>query len=219
MTFDYKRGYNQYRTYYLKVLPKIRSETTQTYLSLIMTLFTAAFFLAFAIRPTAKTILELKKTITDNQELNQKMTEKIANLSLAQKRFLELQPFIAIADTALPDEPQISELIKQLENLSLLANVKLNTFMVNDSPLDAFPNPQNIDPEDPKNISALQVVNFSLTAEGDYQSLEIFLKKLSRLARVISIQEAVIEKEQRKENPNSLNLSVKGETYYFLKNL
>lgn len=218
MPFNYRQEYNRYRLYYTRILPKIKSEKTGLYLTVVLSLFTSAFFLAFAIRPTLNTIISLQKKIEDGKNLNQQMSAKLINLSRAQSQLLTYQKQVKILDSLLPNHPQLQNLINELETLGSRANIKIVSFNVNRSPLGPLPNLEEraeTEESSKQTLSQLQEVTFSLRVQGDYHALENFVKELNRLSRILTLEQARIEVEERQP----LNLLISGKTYYYLEKI
>src|SRR5687767_10764921 len=83
-----------------------RDEKTKNLSAIILTFLALSFFGLFAINPTISTIVQLKKEIADNQEVNQKLEEKITNLSTLQQKYNLLQNDIPFIFSAIPQNPQ-----------------------------------------------------------------------------------------------------------------
>src|SRR3990167_7353762 len=99
-----KKRYNRYYTW---IGPLLKKPQTRAYTFLILSIFTVAFFVFFAIRPTINTIIGLRKQIEDDQIVDTKLQDKINALSQIQAELDVLQPDLPLIDTALPTKSEV----------------------------------------------------------------------------------------------------------------
>ena len=79
-----------------------------------LSFFALAFFTIFAIRPTLTSFFNLRKQISDSQEVNKQLDSKINMLLAAQQTYQDYQAEIELLDQALPKDPQFAQLIQKL---------------------------------------------------------------------------------------------------------
>src|SRR5882724_3344563 len=72
---------------YLKLLPKIKNDSSRAITMLILTFLAMAFLSIFAINPTLTTIVELQKQLQDSQFVYQELQTKRNNLSNLQDQY------------------------------------------------------------------------------------------------------------------------------------
>ena len=74
-----------YSRYFTYIKPISKLPIIKNYGPTIFTLLTISILTIFAIRPTVETILVLQKKLADEEEILQKVTDKVNNLSLGQR--------------------------------------------------------------------------------------------------------------------------------------
>lgn len=105
------------RLYKQRISTFMQSKRASAYTMIILSIFTIAFFSMFAIRPTLKTIIELKRQIKDSRELNDKLQEKIDSLIIAQNEYQLIADFVPMINEALPDQPNLSAALSGYEKI------------------------------------------------------------------------------------------------------
>jgi len=80
--------------------PKMRASTTAVFSFLAISLFTW-----YAIRPTAQTIIFLRREISDKTALNEQMENKITALIESQDTYEKIKERLPIVQQALPPNP------------------------------------------------------------------------------------------------------------------
>lgn len=116
----------------LKSLPTLQKERVREYGTLILTFVALSFFSVFAISPTLSTITDLRKQLADNQAADSALKTKIKNLSTLQQAYASLTPDLSYIDAAIPKNPNVIQLLAQIQGLSQDANVSLLSLQVSD---------------------------------------------------------------------------------------
>jgi len=178
MATTWQNEYYRYRRYFFNIRQFYKKKQVRVYTEIVLYFLTTAFFLFFAIRPTALTISELIKKIKDQRLIAQKLGEKINALSLAQQEFRTIQGDLYLVDQALPKNSQISTLIKQIEFLGIRSNVTIEGIQYSSLPL-----------RDKIQEGKKEEVNFKMVISGNYQDLKNFLLSLLNLRRIIIVDE------------------------------
>ncbi len=200
------------RSRYLELLPNFKQEKTRAITTLALTLIALSFFGIFAINPTLSTIADLRKQIEDAQFVNQKMDQKIANLRSLQTQYAILQNDLPIILSAMPDKPQGSLLLAQLQKLTKDSSVVL--FSAEDSRIILFGTPQLRQPVEPstKLTSKAPYFTYQIGTTGTYENLSRFLSAFVQFDRIVTVENLVLGTD--KDNPSQLSLFIKGTAYY-----
>jgi Tfp pilus assembly protein PilO len=161
----------------MKVFPALRQERTQTFLIIVLTFSSLIIFGLFAINPTIATIIQLRKQLADNKLVQNKLQEKITNLSTLQGKYTELQPDLSLVLAAAPDSHQFPEFIGKVQSLAGKNNV--NIVAIQSNPIILTSN------SSPKASS----VSFSFTAQGNRENILNFINAFMSFDRVITLDE------------------------------
>ena len=193
--------YSRYKKF---VTPIIRSKKTQAYGIIILSLLTASFFLVFAIRPTVKTIAQLRKEIKDNRLVEEKFREKINTLTRLSQTYNEVAGDLEIVEKVLPSKPNFENLLTVLETTAFQNQVEIFSFQFR--PITLF------QPKKEKMKFQLTPISFKVVFRGDYQNLLSQLHALSQSGRLIRIEKFQMKKSREKEE--KLNLEIEGKSFY-----
>lgn len=197
----------RYKRYYTWIGPLLKKPQAKAYTFLILSIFTVAFFIFFAIRPTINTIIGLQKQIKDNQEVDTKLQDKINSLSQLQAELEVIQPDLPVLDAALPTKSEVVSLIKSLESLAKENNASLSAMQIGTAmlsevaPAEIIVRPINQSTAAaplPEPVQELIPVSFVLTVEGNYADIANLIKKITNLPRIISTQSVVVLKSSGK---------------------
>lgn len=229
MEFNYRTEYNRYRRYFTSLEPMVKTPVALAYFSLIASLFALSFFGAFAIRPTVKTIVGLRKEISDARITNNKLQEKINSLSEAQTQYSLVQNDVPVVLAALPKNPEFSILLKQIENIVVASGATVSGIQFQSVPMfgkvardgqtvrTATSSASTTNPsptlDQPGNSEMITPVSFSLVLRGSYSNITAFLTSLSQLSRLISVDSFAISSAQGGNVELSLNIQSKAFYY------
>jgi Tfp pilus assembly protein PilO len=200
MALNWQNDFHHYRRYFNDIRRFYQQKKVKVYTEIVLSIFTTAFFLFFAIKPTLITITGLIKEIKDKKEVTQKLEEKINNLNIAQEEYFSIQDDLYLVDQALPIEPKISLLIKQIEKLASTTGVSIEAIQY--SPLDIKGDTVRND---------IQDIEFKIVANGDYQKLKNFLSSLNNFRRIFRIDSFGFRASQKE---GELSLSFSGRTFF-----
>jgi Tfp pilus assembly protein PilO len=213
-------NYHRYQRYFTNINFLYRKKKVRVYTGVILSLLTIAFFAFFAIRPTLITIASLVREIKDKQIITQKLQEKINALAQAQEEQTAVSSELPLIEEALPQQPNLSFFIRQLETLSVQSGVSLRTIQFNRVNLKrrAASKSEPNSPETKKEAGVERPqITFTLSASGDYQNLKSFLQNLENLRRLIVVSSFSF-KYGGDEEEQVLILDVTGQTYYLRQN-
>jgi len=193
----------KYSRYYVYIKPVITNKYVRSFAPYIFSLISLIIFIIFAIRPTVLTIIELQKSIQDNQEILTKLEEKSTNLTNGKRNLESLDPDLLIKiNNKLPKNPSITNLIGSLQ--SSAANIAtVSALQV--QPVTIYEN--TTDQNAPQN---LEEIAFSFNSQGSYIQLITILENLAKSSRFLNLTSAVINKGSE----GGTSLSVTGKSYY-----
>ncbi|MBI2195810.1 MAG: type 4a pilus biogenesis protein PilO [Candidatus Levybacteria bacterium] len=187
---------------YLELFPNLNQEKTQKFTSVILTFLALSFFGIFAINPTISTIVRLRRELADNTFTEKQLAQKISNLSSLGKEYQQLADDIPLILNAVPQDPQISLLVAQLQSLAKNSGVNLEglqTFQVE----VATPTTSK------KKYSSFA---FSLTAEGSYNSILALVENVVTMQRVVSLD--TIALNRKADQSETFQIGLKGTAYF-----
>lgn len=213
MAISFETDYHRYRRYFTNIGALYQKKQVRVYTELVLSLLTIAFFAFFAIRPTLITIASLVKEIEDKQVITQKLQEKINALALAQQEYAAVSSELSLVEEALPQEPNLSLFIRQLETLTVQNGVALRTIQFGQVDLRGQPvtKPNSGEKEE------VSKATFNLAVSGDYQNLRSFLQSLENLRRFVVVSSFAFTFGE-KEEAELLILNVSGNVYYLSQN-
>lgn len=190
----------KYEKYYKDLLPYFKKEKNQRYFTIILTLGASIFFTLFAINPTLSTISKLRKELEDSKFVEQKLSQKINNLSSLSTGYQSIQKDIALIHDAIPLQPEAPLLVAQIQSIAQDSGVSVTELKVL---------PINLNSQTATVSSAF---GFQLTVVANYEGLQTFTSKLTNMQRVISINGISITKTE--EGDQNLEIDINGSAFY-----
>lgn len=185
---------------YLKLLPSMQKENTRIITTLILTFFAMSFFGIFAINPTLSTIVTLKKQLSDSIFVHDALTQKITNLSSLQQQYNALSSDLPNIFAAIPQSAEAPNLMGQIAALSQAAKVQVLSTSISSIQL--------LGEDISSNKSSY---TFSLRIQGPYGALINFIKDLSNIDRIISLESISVSKDSKQTD---LGLEIIGRAYF-----
>ncbi|HUD09518.1 MAG TPA: type 4a pilus biogenesis protein PilO [Patescibacteria group bacterium] len=182
---------------YLELIPDLKREKTQKYITIVLTLITSIVLGLFAINPTFSTIANLQKQIDDNTFVQQKLQQKINNLAVLQQKYTNIQPDLPIVNDAVPATTQIPLFIADVQAVAKNTSLTLTSFQTSEVNL--------LDSSAGKYSS----FDFTLTASGDYQNVTDFLSSITNFQRAVALKDIILSTEN-----GALQLSLKGTVFF-----
>jgi len=212
-TAKYTRYFQEIKEAYIK------KPVVQTSVKLLLSLVTISFFAVFALRPTLNTISDLLAQIKSQEEIAQKLNDKLENLEKAQVIWNTQQQNIALLDQALPQKANSMEYIRQIESLATIPSLKIISLSLAKTALVGKNIVEEETDEKDTPIKDTNKISLSFSVEGSYSSLSNFLKDVENLRRVIdedsvSIRLAAGEGEQQTQ---TLLLAINTDVPFFEK--
>lgn len=211
MPFGWPTEYRQYRRYFVNVKALYKKKEVIVYTGLTLTLLAIAFFGVFALKPTLTTIAALFKEIENQKIINQKLQTKINALSQAQVNYSLATTNLKLVDEALPKDPDLSQIIYQIEVLAQKEGVTIRSLsfepvpLLGELPLKTVGKEKTFGPQE---------IGVSLGLSGNYENLKSFLSSLENLRRLASIESFTFAGRKTEEGETSLSLNLTGTIYY-----
>lgn len=181
-------------------LSSFKDQRTQKSTTIILTIIALAIFGLFAINPTISTIVKLRKELDDNTLVDNKLTEKINNLSTLQRKYNGMQRDLPLILSAIPKNSEVPLLAAQIQAIAKNTNVEIENFQSFQVGVESTASPRNY-----------SSFSFTVSAVGTYNDAYNFLKSLSNMQRVVSIDLLSLSK---KTATDQVDLSLKGEAFF-----
>lgn len=181
------------------VMPYLKNTQNQKYLTLFLTIGASIFFILFAINPTISTIAKLKKEIADSKLIEQKMSEKINNLSKLNSAYPQIQNDIVYITDAVPQKPDAPSLVGQVQKMAQESGVSIGNIVIS---------PINLTSQNPNNSS----FKFTITVGGQFNDFSRFLEYLVNMQRALTIDSVIINRAQ--SDSHEVIATIKGSAYF-----
>ncbi len=205
----------QFRRYYQKLQPILKKPRMRASTTAVFSFLAISLFAWYAIRPTAQTIIYLRREIADKTMLNEQMENKITALIEAQATYESIQDRLPIIKQALPDDPNAAILARQLRNLANIAGASISALQIPSLPIignEATPGARLTPPK------PLEEVPVTVVLIGPYTSLKTFIDGLITMRRIASIDAISFKPEASQDLfAQDLQLSLKLTSYYATK--
>lgn len=186
---------------YFELLPDFKNEKAQRFTSLVLTLAALSFLGLFAVGPTLSTIAKLRKELTDNKIVDQKLQQKISNLSVLQQKYNTLLGDLPIILSSIPKNPEVPLFLAQIQALARSTEIDITS-------LQSF----QIEAVSPKNTNKkYSSYSFTLLANGSYENISRFISSLLSMQRIVSIDNLSINKSNQ---IGLLQTTIRGVTYF-----
>jgi Tfp pilus assembly protein PilO len=182
---------------YLELIPDIKREKAQKYVTIVLTLTTVIILSLFAISPTFSTIANLQKQIADNNFVEQKLQQKINDLSVLQQKYNNLQSDLPIVYDAVPATTQIPLFVAEAQSVAKDTSLTLTSFQTSEVSLSG------------PFVEKYASFDFTITANGTYQNMIDFLDKIANFQRVIALKDIILSTKN-----GALELSFKGTVFF-----
>lgn len=189
----------QAEKYLSVILPRLAEKRVSSFTTIVLSLVTLSFFGFFAISPTLSTIADLQRQITDNQFIDQQLTDKINNLEKLQETYKKIQPDLPIVLSAVPINPDVTVLVGQLQTVAqntqvVLAHIQTLSVDVNSS-----------------SNSNYNAFTFAIDISGSYDNVKNFLSQITNFNRLITIDAISLTKSSTN---TTYSLSLRGRAYF-----
>ena len=189
-----------------------RLPSVQVSLTIVLSLFVMAIFIAFALRPTIVSIVTLKKTIEESQKTLQQLDTKVNNLQKASAVLETIKPQLPIINTSIPNKGAMySPFTSTIETLSAQSLTQLENESLGSTLLFS----RILAPFTPNKNQSVISMPYSVRVTGAYPDILAFLTKLLTMERVVTIDAITITREvATKSKTTIVSLNVSGSTFY-----
>ncbi|KKR23312.1 MAG: hypothetical protein UT54_C0053G0001, partial [Candidatus Daviesbacteria bacterium GW2011_GWB1_39_5] len=168
-----------YSRYFTYIKPISKLPIIKNYGPTIFTLLTISILTIFAIRPTVETILVLQKKLADEEEILQKVTDKVNNLSLGQRNYDNLDQNIKEKiSQAIPDAISLKSVVQSLEEAARLHEASISALQIQ---------PLEVSPRNEGSVGSVAEISFIFNTTGEYTKLISLLQDLKSNDRLIQI--------------------------------
>lgn len=188
---------------YLELMPDFKQEKTQKYITIALTLLASIILVVFALGPTLSTIASLQKQLEDDKFVEQKLREKINNLSVLQQKYSAIEPDLPTIYDALPKSSHIPLLTAQIQAVANETGVKVSNYQTFQAEVSHAA----------VSTKKFATYNFSVTVQGTYQNMSSFMDRLVNFQRIVTIESVSITKVTAL-NTTDLKLIIKGVAYF-----
>ncbi len=197
-----KTGKEFYTNKYFKKMPDFKKRKNQALTSVFLTLTALSFFGLFAINPTLSTIAGLQKQLADAKTVDKKLNEKIKNLNILAEEYIGLESNMPSVLRTIPQTPNAPLLLGQIYAIAAQSQLTINT-------LGTFQVELSKSQEGADKYSSY---GFTLEGRGTYENITDFISQLTKMERIVTIDNVSIDKGSGKGD--YLKLILKGKTYF-----
>lgn len=190
--------------YYKYIRPALKNKAVKTYGFIVFTLVATTIFGLFAIRPTFRAIVALQKSIEVQQEILDKVNQKIEALSSGKANYDALDPTVKNRlNNLLPYSTNLPPIIQELTATAQANDATISGLQFEPTQLEG--NPQKV----PSELNT-EEINFVVNLQGTYPQLINFINDLNKSNRLYTIKSINFNKTES----SPLILSVSGKAYY-----
>lgn len=155
----------------------------RVYSGAVFSFLAISLFGLYAILPTAKTVLFLRREIKDKAAVNLQMEEKITSLIEVQAAYENAGNAVNLVNEAIPTIPEAVELARELRNLAALSQAALSSLQISAVSLLG----------DEATTSATLVTgqkdfSVALTLVGRFPQIQAFLDGILAMRRIVTIE-------------------------------
>jgi hypothetical protein len=178
----WREQYYRYRGYFLDIvnLYKKRSDI-RAFVEVILSLSTIIIFLAFALKPTALTIISLVREIKEKQTTISGLNQKISDLSKAQEVYAQSQDLISDLDTAVEAKPEPDAVSKQIVGLSAKNSVNILGLSIGQVTLIGKPTAGSAASDSKPLPGGAEEMSVSINIRGNYPNILSFINDFENL--------------------------------------
>ena len=172
---------------------------TKYFIAATLIIIPALLFYFFIFQPQYAKIINLNKQITDLREDIAKIRIVVNNLPKYKKELEEVKKEFEATSVLLPKTQEIPNLLRNISDLGKNAGLDFLTFTPGQ--------------EIPKDFYA--EIPIDITIKGPYHNLGIFFDKVSKLDRIVTVNNITIDKPEQEGTEMMLNSACKLVTYRF----
>lgn len=171
------------------------------YLYVIFSLIALSFFGMFAIGPTITTISELNKQFEEETDALKQLRAKNASLKSLNAKYIDIQDDLYLVENAIPNNAGVTQLTRQLEELSITHNLivqKLDTGL-----MELYP---------AKNANtSIYSYAISIGVSGEESDVNAFITDFINMGRIVGIEKLTTGKKQN----DNFSASITARAFYY----
>lgn len=194
------------------VLENKNLEKLKIYAWPLMLLLLGGLTLSFVGFPSFNRFLGLRNEQAEKKKNLASLTEKAASLSGLDRS--DLGKKLEVAESALPSEKSIPGLLSGLERMAAESGAVVTAFQISPGIISSREGSKTEETSDQEVPTATPAVPFTLTLEGNYQSLKGFLLRLKKARRVLGLVKLSFINLQSPDNPETLRTNLSLLAYY-----
>ena len=168
-------------------------------IALLPSIIIVALVLFLVINPKMKQIKVLEAKIDKQNNEIAASQAKAAKLEMLKLENDRLVARINELKEQLPEEKEISSLLKQVSDMGISAGLEIKSWK---------PSPKVTHPS-----GIVYEIPVSVNVEGTYHNLGYFLSSLTRLNRIVNIKDMKLGSPKRERNESMLQVSFKASTF------
>ena len=206
----------KYSLYYQRIGLIYQRPEIKASLEVILSVFTVMILIFAAIRPTLTNITSLQKKIDDQEILNKKAENKIAELFNAQTQLNEYQDKLNLFDSAIPNTYSYYDMAARIEYLANKFGVAAETVSMPGIKLFGQGKPPDtwaskLLNKDTSNIMAAGV---TFTVTGNSQNVINMISEIENIDRLTMLKSVTFSKEVGKVGTAG-SLKAAGQIYFY----
>jgi Tfp pilus assembly protein PilO len=186
--------------YYIR--PYLREPKKKAYTMVGLTLLALSVFGAFAIRPALGTVFALRKEVEDLRDIDQRLTEKLTKLAVAQAKYNQVKSKLYLLDIAIPDQPEPSGILTDINSHASSSGVVIRNINFSGKPSEK---------------DGLNTFAASVDLSGDFDQVIEFLNLLENNLYEISPARLSLNLRTERTDISTLGVKLDIETYYYAK--
>lgn len=172
----------RYRRYYRQIGEIAAKPKTRAYFTAVFSFLAVSLFGLYAVLPTMRTILFLRREIVDKTKVNQQMEDKITALIESQAAYEAVSENLAFISDAIPETAKPVELALSLRNLSRITAASTSAVQIASVPLVGGEATASAERSSDSPSFPITVI-----MDGSYVSLKSFIDGLLSLKRILTI--------------------------------
>jgi Tfp pilus assembly protein PilO len=188
---------------YIRLFPITQIEQVKSYTTLLLTACAIIIFSVFAITPTFRTIIELRKTLADSAFADNALEVKLQALESLQTQYgQEANTSFRRVGMAIPTTPEVSLLLAKIQTLATRSQVRLIKLEALEVELTK------------KATLTKQPSSFVVTmsAAGNYDQTLQFIQALHHFDRIVIVESLTIDRNAPNGNP--LLTTIRARAYF-----
>lgn len=188
MASNWREQYLRYKKFYLDIQSLYKQRASlRAFLEIILSISTVIVFLAFALRPTALTIVSLYEQIQEKQKTVADLNQKLKDLQAANASFATNRKFAPDIENSVGSSPQPNVITQQIQALAVKNSVSVLGISIGEVALiGSLPSKKTQSDLKPLSGGVLEMP-ISISVKGDYPNLNSFLTDLENLRTIINL--------------------------------